>query len=390
MDKNFFISAALILVFANAVKAVEMPGRRYMVSITESPVLLKMESLGLSLRSQLGSKPIESRANSLLVANPIYAKVLETINQDLKEFEPQLRPVPPAKGPGHGFPSSWLRSPDTYFELVGIINRLDRKTFLPNSCGELRLIYRLAYRRELRRRLVFSRLPMTINLVFEIPKPTKDSSCLTVAQGWVGPADPALLLEWLQGKQGPLQNVLVGRQKFSRLEINLQSERWEPNYRPDLAGHTGYLLRIFRYHSKKKQLLVERLENTPDVGTLSKDARLRSDFLELLKKPEMLTAIDEGIAVLPEKFMAVRAVSVTPFGMERRANRPFLQIFSPAEFKDLNLASFKTIRSPAALLRRLDALSCVGCHQSKAMAGFHFLGEDEKQDWGTNAVYNAG
>jgi hypothetical protein len=54
-------------------------------------------------------------------------------------------------------------------------------------------------------------------------------------------------------------------------------------------------------------------------------------------------------------------VSVAPRGLARLANRPFAQLFS-----DGRLGAFRT--------RHLDELSCMGCHQSRSIAGFHFVG----------------
>jgi hypothetical protein len=34
------------------------------------------------------------------------------------------------------------------------------------------------------------------------------------------------------------------------------------------------------------------------------------------------------------------------------------------------------VRSAEGLLRRLDQLTCLGCHEARSIAGFHLLGED--------------
>src|SRR5262249_40538365 len=99
-----------------------------------------------------------------------------------------------------------------------------------------------------------------------------------------------------------------------------------------------------------------------------------------LLSPETLAKIDEGTLLVPERFLAKYAVSVSPHGLARRANRPYSSAFEPAAFNGVDLASFPTIASPAALLRRLDALSCPGCHQSRSIAGFHLLGVEPESD----------
>jgi hypothetical protein len=49
-------------------------------------------------------------------------------------------------------------------------------------------------------------------------------------------------------------------------------------------------------------------------------------------------------------------------------------------------ASRRYVKSPAALLRRLDELSCQGCHQSRSVAGFHLIGEETAAGASANAV----
>jgi hypothetical protein len=76
----------------------------------------------------------------------------------------------------------------------------------------------------------------------------------------------------------------------------------------------------------------------------------------------------------------MRATSVTPHGLARRANRPYRVALDPSLFDGVDLSAYPTIRTPAALLRRLDALSCPGCHQSRSIAGFHLLGVEPESD----------
>jgi len=101
-----------------------------------------------------------------------------------------------------------------------------------------------------------------------------------------------------------------------------------------------------------------------------------------------LARLDQGTAVIPEKFLAKRAISVSPRGLSRRANRPFRQIFEPSAMSAIDPApaSRRFVKSPAALLRRLDELSCQGCHQSRSVAGFHLIGEETAAATSANAV----
>ena len=50
------------------------------------------------------------------------------------------------------------------------------------------------------------------------------------------------------------------------------------------------------------------------------------------------------------------------------------QLFGAEDFTRIEFD--EQLASPAALLRRLDGLSCQGCHESRSIAGFHLLGEE--------------
>jgi hypothetical protein len=86
--------------------------------------------------------------------------------------------------------------------------------------------------------------------------------------------------------------------------------------------------------------------------------------------------VDKGTVVVPKQFLAERAVSVTPHGLARLQNRLYKSALSPRVLSALELRGYETFGSTAELLRRLDQMSCNGCHQSRSVAGFHLLGED--------------
>jgi hypothetical protein len=85
-----------------------------------------------------------------------------------------------------------------------------------------------------------------------------------------------------------------------------------------------------------------------------------------------LDAIEDATALVPEKFLATRSVSVSPRGLLHVRNRPFSRLFAAA---DLPPGS-RIAASPELALRRLDEGTCPGCHQSRGVAGFHLLGEE--------------
>jgi hypothetical protein len=83
---------------------------------------------------------------------------------------------------------------------------------------------------------------------------------------------------------------------------------------------------------------------------------------------------------MPDTLATDLSISVTPRGLARLANRPFSQLVSPADLEGLALAEHPSIATPAALLRRLDELSCHGCHETRSVAGFHIVGEPRDPD----------
>jgi hypothetical protein len=155
--------------------------------------------------------------------------------------------------------------------------------------------------------------------------------------------------------------------------VNLQLVRWPATIRPDLGGHAEYLLRSFRPDTDGA-LRPEPLENTIDAGALG-SAAVRSSLLQFLKTNA--ASVDAGTPLLPDAWLATRAISVTPRGLNRLANRPFSAALGGQAFDDRDFSAGAFVRSPAGLLRRLDQLSCQGCHQARSVAGFHLLGEDD-------------
>src|SRR5262249_11793903 len=301
---------------------------------------------------------------------PAYRSIVDSLSDDLRQLravDPQLGPT--IKAPHRMFDVAWLWSPSAHFELVGVINRMDRQPFKPGSCGEIRFIYRLAYRKA--SGSVYSRLPMTSNVVFLLPG--DGHRCRELARQWMAGID-------LKSFGGGI----LTRQNLKSVEVNLQAVRWPSTVRPDMAGYAEYFLRVFRRDGE--QYLPAKLENTPDAVQLLASASLRQRLLEWLKQPEHFRDVDEGIAQIPEEFLARKATSVALHGAHRLANMPFTLIFSETELGDLPYAIGRTIHSPHGLLRRLNDLSCTGCHQGRTVAGFHFLGIDGAETDAVNAI----
>jgi hypothetical protein len=289
------------------------------------------------------------------------------------------------------FDVRWLSARTARFELVAVVNRIDRQAFHDGGCGEPRLIYRLAYELEERGVRHASRLPMTAVAELLPARERSDPGCKAAAQRWLAPAGlaGAALGDWVVSTAGPLGGAALARAQIAQLAINVQTVRWPSAVRPDLGGHAEYVLRAFTWDEPSARYRPRKLENTPDVPRLLRDRRLRDELRAWIAQPDNLTGVDEATAKLPDEFLAESIVSVTPRGFARLQNRPFRRLLEPAELGDLALAGLRHARSPEALVRRLDDLTCNGCHQSRSVAGFHVLGEDGPETVAGNALASA-
>ena len=325
--------------------------------VTDPTVLSQWERHGLSFETLTGDKASIA---------PIHQKIKAEISS-IQRSDP-LAGVGIARYPHRLFDVRWLDSSSHRFELVGVVNRSDRYPFYSpqESCGETRLIYRLAYEQ--------SRLPMTISLEFKADGAPNLAACSQVWDQWKKPHAV------LDAEDGPLHPSRLVRERLAQLAVNLQSMRWPSTVHPQLGGHAEYLLMAFNWHATKRRFVPRPLENTPDVARLIQQPERRNKLLGWLLQPNNLDRLDKGTLKIPAEFLAFTAISVAPAGMARRANRPFSQIFKASDFQYVpgEWRSRLTLRSPQAFLRRLDDLSCMGCHQSRSTAGFHFLGAEHK------------
>jgi hypothetical protein len=353
---------ALLLLCLSAVGA-----RAAELFIDEPQRLQDIERSGFTLGDVVVGAAMSGADNAALYQDAAYRSIVESLAKDLRQLQyadPRLGLT--IKAPHRLFDATWLRSPSARFELVGVINRMDRAVFDPGTCGEVRFIYRLAYRKAEASGSIYSRLPMTVNVVFLLP----GNDCGALAHQWLAGADLKAL-----GALSP--------EHLKSVEVNLQAVRWPATVRPDMGGHAEYFLRVFR---REGGLYVPSpLENTPDVEKLAA-ASAKQRLLTWLREPTNFKAVDEGIARLPDEFLARKATSVALDGTHRLANMPFTEIFREVELADMPYASGRTIRSPLGLLMRLNDLTCTGCHQGRTVAGFHFLGTDRAETEAGNAI----
>lgn len=322
---------------------------------------------------------------------------------------PQLKDIPPAIdaefdryitkrtaeyptetiGVGEGFDvqlfdRAVLRSPNTRFVLAGIVNRMDRAYVDEESCGEIRLIYRLA---RFDGGKTATRLPMTFNLVMKARDPRqtdangKPIGCAEIAKRWLD--------------NGNWQELIGGRDDamLDRIETNIQISIAPKSPLHDFRS--DYLLKVFKYDALTKTFAEGKLENQIDRDRILSDDALRRDFKAWLLSPENLRAFDRGTVLIPEKFLARAAVVPTPAGLDASPLQPefgMMQGEANGEgkgdpvFTDNDVVGalkqaaargdMQNVRSIAGFQRRLNDVTCAGCHQTRGIGGFHFPGVD--------------
>jgi hypothetical protein len=237
----------------------------------------------------------------------------------------------------------------------------------------VRFIYRLSYRFKRGAVIYASRMPFNVNVVFAADG-FDESACQTFARTWVPDSDltaPEGQIDWLTN--GPLART---RLTLKQIEINAQVVRFPSGMETEFGGQAVYLLRIFAAKPFAAGLSLQEkpLENTPDVARLKQDHALRQRLVDYIRSNA--EAIDRGVFDLPDEFLDTKALSFSTFGSARLANHPFTQLLTGDELSGLPFAGFTPARSPKALIERLDSSTCMGCHQSNATAGFHFIGFD--------------
>ena len=122
-----------------------------------------IDEMALSKSSRVSSNSIP------ILQNRIDDAISADIQRDLViELKDALRY--PAGNVGRRLDNRWFASEISFFQLIGIVNRLDKKDIY-GGCGEVRFIYRLAYQDESG---ASSRLPLTFNLVMENNKKTAE------------------------------------------------------------------------------------------------------------------------------------------------------------------------------------------------------------------------
>ncbi len=297
------------------------------------------------------------------------------------------------------FDRALLYSPDSRFVLAGIVNRMDRAWLDQRHCGEIRLIYRLTRTAapDIADAAASPRLPMTLNIVLKAKGDvasnagTEAITCASIARRWLTAGNLQLhgaeLAQKLTGSDGPLDLILS--ENIARIETNLQVAHAPKT--PARDFRTDYLMKVFDYNGPSAVFVEASLENQIDRDRLLGDEKLRSEFKKWLLDPERITELDRGTILIPDRFLARAAVAGTPVGFARPDLQPAFGLVEEDETSDPVLprddvvtalekagkrGALRNIRSVAGFERRLNDITCSGCHQTRGIGGFHFPGVD--------------
>jgi hypothetical protein len=328
-------------------------------------------------------------ANSALFAVPSMAPIRQAIDGEFDRYIARHGANLPKEtiGVGEGFDfqlfdRTLLYSAETRFVLAGIVNRMDRTYAAEASCGEIRLIYRLTrVNKAAGDNASPPRLPMTLNLVLKAKAEGSTITCSEIATRWLA----APLGGKLPAKDGPLD--LIGHENIDRIETNLQIAHAPKSSVRDFR--TDYLLKVFRYDRDAHVFAEAPMENQIDRARLLADDGLKREFRAWLLDPVNLAAFDRGTALIPEKFVANGAIAPTPVGFDPSDLEPEFGLVQGegAVFSEADVVAalrkaveggvkLQNIRSPAGFERRLNDVTCSGCHQTRGIGGFHFPGVD--------------
>ena len=347
--------------------------------------------------------------NNQLFALPSMAPVRKALDSEFDRYILRHKASLPSETIGVGtafdfqlFDRAQLDSPDTRFVLSGIVNRMDRAYVHEADCGEIRLIYRLT-RTDMQETTgegaASPRLPMTLNVVLKargdraIVGSGKAVTCAEIARRWLAagelPLTGAALAERLTAKDGPLD--LIGPENIERIETNLQVAHAPKSAVRDFR--TDYLLKVFDYDARSGTFAEAPLENQIDRERMLADAKLGHEFKAWLLDPAHFTELDRGTILIPDKFLATGAIAPTPVGFSTSDLQPAFGLVQGDDaaidpvFREADVVAalkkvaergdrLQNIRSVAGFERRLNDITCAGCHQTRGIGGFHFPGVD--------------
>src|ERR1700761_4651569 len=197
----------LALLFLTSLKAAySAPPLERGTAILDPAALRDLDRGRFGLAQMLGAPSDAPLTNNALFALPSMAPIRQSLDSEFERYVAHHTAERPNETIGVGdrfdaqlFDRDQLYSGATRFVLSGIVNRMDRAYVAPDSCGEVRLIYRLAQidAPPVGDHGASARLPMTLNLVLKAKadKATDKGVPLTCAD---------IARRWLEAGDGPL------------------------------------------------------------------------------------------------------------------------------------------------------------------------------------------
>jgi hypothetical protein len=217
-------------------------------------------------------------------------------------------------------------------------------------------------------------------------------SCAGIARRWLDAGELTLtgadLAARLIAPNGPLD--LIRPENIDLIEFNLQIAHAPKSAVRDFR--TDYLLKVFRFDPAARAFEEAPMENQIDRERLLADPALGRDFKAWLLDPRHLNEFDRGTILIPERFLAKAAIAATPAGFDPSELQPLFGLVqgegagNPVFGESDIVAALRkateagvtpaNIRSVAGFARRLNDITCSGCHQARGIGGFHFPGVD--------------
>ena len=356
--------------------------------------------------------------NAELFALPSMAPVRKAIDEEFDRYIAHHKAELPNETIGVGdsyafqlFDRTLLYSGDTRFVLSGIVNRMDRGYVAEANCGEIRLIYRLTRTgvAPAGDGAISPRLPMTLNVVLKakgdsaVDSDSAAITCAEIARRWLAAGDlpltGAALAEKLTAKDGPLD--LIAPENVARLETNLQIMHAPKS--PVRDFRTDYLMKVFDYDARSADFKQAPLENQIDRARILADPDLKAAFKAWLLDPGHFSELDRGTVLIPPEFLATGAIAATPVGFAPSSLQPEFGLVQGDDakidpvFRESDVVTalqraaehgvtLQNIHSVAGFERRLNDVTCSGCHQTRGIGGFHFPGVDWMAEKPSNAT----
>ncbi|WP_036036162.1 hypothetical protein [Bradyrhizobium yuanmingense] len=406
---RILVAAAALLSGVVSLLAAERTALTRGTAITDPDLLRKLDqnnTLAISrLLSPEQNSGVPLTTELMFASLPQLKDILPAIDAEFDRYIAWFRATYPGEtiGVGEGFDAQLfdranLKSREARFVLAGIVNRMDRAYVSEESCGEIRLIYRLArFDSGPDGGKTAMRLPMTFNLVMKARDARqtdangKPINCAEIARRWLDNGD----WQGLIGSRAQPDDAML-----DSIETNIQV-----SVAPKSALHdfrSDYLLKVFKYDAVRRTFAESTLENQIDRDRILADDALRRDFKAWLLAPENLREFDRGTVLIPEKFLARAAIVPTPAGLDASALQPEFGMMQgegkgDPVFTDNDVVGalkqaaargldMQNVRSVAGFQRRLNDVTCTGCHQTRGIGGFHFPGVDWLADRPSNAA----